>query len=147
MSTTPFYASFPTRWSDFDANAHMRHSAYNDYAAEARLRYFKAHNITIADFAKNHIGPILFEEHTYFRREIYMSENLSVNLKLLGATEDGRKWKIRHEIYNERDELSAIIEVFGAWMDTQKRKLTIPPDIFLSLFNELEKCDDFNWIS
>ena len=25
---------FNTKWADFDANRHMRHTAYNDYAAE-----------------------------------------------------------------------------------------------------------------
>ena len=31
---------FNTKWADFDANRHMRHTAYNDYAAEVRIRYF-----------------------------------------------------------------------------------------------------------
>ena len=59
-----FKVDFKTRWSDFDANIHMRHTAYNDYCAEARMRYFNKFGITVQDFAKEKVGPILFEENT-----------------------------------------------------------------------------------
>jgi acyl-CoA thioester hydrolase len=34
-----FQITFNTKWSDFDPNRHMRHTAYNDYAAEVRVRF------------------------------------------------------------------------------------------------------------
>nr|WP_299046804.1 thioesterase family protein [uncultured Polaribacter sp.] len=36
-----FEVSFNTKWSDFDPNRHMRHTAYNDYAAEVRVRFLR----------------------------------------------------------------------------------------------------------
>ena len=56
-----FTVNFTTRWADFDANVHMRHTAYNDYCAEARLRFFNKFGITIHDFTNEKVGPILFE--------------------------------------------------------------------------------------
>lgn len=141
-----FTVNFTTRWADFDPNRHMRHSAYNDYAAEVRLRYFKKFDVTMADFAKDNVGPILFEENTSFRREIHLGENITANLQLTGFSENGERWKIRHQIFNEAGKLSAEINVYGAWLDLTKRKLTSPPEKFKFLFTELEKTEDFKII-
>lgn len=141
-----FSVTFTTRWADFDANIHMRHTAYNDYAAEVRLRYFKEFGVTINDFSKEKVGPILFEENTRFLKEIHMGENITVNLKLLGLSSNGERWKIQHEVFNVDGKLSAIITVYGAWLDLVKRKLTIPPIKFQEIFNKAEQTQDFEKI-
>ncbi|MEX6627053.1 acyl-CoA thioesterase [Tenacibaculum salmonis] len=141
-----FNVPFKTRWADFDANIHMRHTAYNDYAAEVRLRFFKEHNITVQDFSKEKIGPILFEENTKFLSEIHMGTDITVNLKIIGLSNKGERWKIQHEVFNEVGKLSAIITVYGAWLDLVKRKLTVPPVKFQTIFNTVEKTEDFKEI-
>ena len=67
-----FEINFNTKWSDFDPNRHMRHTAYNDYAAEVRSRFFASHGFSLTEFAKFNIGPILFSENTSFFREIVL---------------------------------------------------------------------------
>lgn len=141
-----FTVQFTTRWADFDANIHMRHTAYNDYCAEARLRYFKAFGITIHDFTHEKIGPILFEENTKFFKEIHMGEDITVNLKLLGLSANGERWKLQHEVFNANGKLSAVITVYGAWLDLVKRKLTSPPVKFQEVFNKAERTDNFTEI-
>ncbi|CAM1367360.1 acyl-CoA thioesterase [Tenacibaculum xiamenense] len=141
-----FKVNFTTKWADFDANIHMRHTAYNDYAAESRLRYFKKYDITIHDFTKEKIGPILFEENTKFLKEIHLGEDISVNLKLLGLSRNGERWKIQHEVFNKDGKLSAIITVYGAWLDLVKRKLTVPPSKFQDIFKEAEKTENYEEI-
>ena len=138
-----FQVEFNTKWSDFDPNRHMRHTAYNDYAAEARIRYFSFAGHPVDALAKDQIGPILFEEHTSFRKEIHTGESVTVTCQLLGLSEDQRKWKIRHQILNSNGQLSAVIEVFGAWIDLQKRKLTTLPDRYSDLFDAMERTEDF----
>ncbi|WBX73413.1 acyl-CoA thioesterase [Tenacibaculum pacificus] len=141
-----FSVPFKTRWADFDANIHMRHTAYNDYAAEVRLRFFKEHNITIQDFTNEKTGPILFEENTKFLSEIHMGTDITVNLKIIGLSNKGERWKIQREVFNENGKLSAIITVYGAWLDLVKRKLTVPPTKFQTIFNTVEKTEDFKEI-
>ncbi|MBE7696349.1 acyl-CoA thioesterase [Tenacibaculum finnmarkense] len=141
-----FSVQFKTRWADFDANIHMRHTAYNDYAAEVRLRFFKEHNIFIQDFTKEKTGPILFEENTKFLREVHMGTDISVNLKIIGLSNKGERWKIQHEVFNEKGDLSAVITVYGAWLDLVKRKLTVPSEKFQTIFNKVEKTADFQEI-
>lgn len=142
-----FTVSFSTKWSDFDPNRHMRHTAYNDYAAEVRVRYFAKYNFSIDEFIKHNLGPILFKEETSFRKEIHIGENITVNLKLQGLSENNERWKIVHEVFNEAGKLSAIIKVYGAWVDLTKRKLRIPPKETKAMFDFAEKSEDFEIIS
>ncbi|WP_435415468.1 acyl-CoA thioesterase [Polaribacter aestuariivivens] len=141
-----FQVTFATKWSDFDPNRHMRHTAYNDYAAEVRVRYFAKYNFSIHEFTKHNLGPILFTEETSFRKEIHLGENITVNLKLQGLSKNNERWKIIHEVFNEAGKLSAVIKVYGAWIDLTKRKLTIPPEETQAMFDFAEKSDDFKVI-
>lgn len=141
-----YKVTFATKWSDFDPNRHMRHTAYNEYAAEVRIRYFSAKKFSINEFTKHNIGPILFEEYTSFRKEIHLGENITVNLKLSGRSKNNERWKITHEVFNEAGNLSAIIKVYGAWIDLTQRKLTTPPQEAQHLFINTEKTDDFKEI-
>jgi acyl-CoA thioester hydrolase len=141
-----YSVNFATKWSDFDPNRHMRHTAYNEYAAEVRIRYFAAQNFSIEEFTKHNIGPILFEEYVSFRKEIHLGENISVNLKISGLSKNNERWKLIHEVFNEAGQLSAIIKVYGAWLDLTKRKLTVPPKETSHLFENSEKTNDFEEI-
>ena len=141
-----YKVEFNTKWSDFDPNRHMRHTAYNDYAAEVRIRYFEHAGFPVDMIAADGIGPILFTENTSFRKEIRMGGKIVVNAKLLGISEDKGKWKIRHEVLNPEGKVAAIIEVYGAWIDLEKRKLTVLPEKYDELLNHMDKTEDFELI-
>ena len=141
-----FKVTFSTKWSDFDPNRHMRHTAYNEYAAEVRIRYFAEHHFSIEEFTKHNIGPVLFTEETSFRKEIHIGEDISVNIKLSGLSENNERWKIVHEVFNEAGQLSAVIKVYGAWIDLTKRKLTFLPKEAQNLFLHAERTNDFERI-
>lgn len=141
-----FEITFNTKWSDFDPNRHMRHTAYNDYAAEVRVRFFQEHGLSINEFAKLNIGPILFKEETSFYKEIHIGENINVHMELEGVSKGIERWRFNHQIYNKEGVLSAEIKVYGAWIDLVKRKLTVPPLEFLKIFEDLSKTDNFQEI-
>lgn len=141
-----YKVEFNTKWSDFDPNRHMRHTAYNDYAAEVRIRYFSHAGFPVDEIAKDNIGPILFTEFTSFRKEIKSGEKITVNAKLQGFSEDGSRWKLRHEVINEAGKVAAIIEVYGAWIDLEKRKLAVLPEKYDALFEHMEQTEDFEII-
>lgn len=141
-----FKFSFPTRWADFDPNNHMRHTAYNDYAAESRVRFFSAYGISLREFNKLNIGPVLFREETNFFREIVLGDNLTVEILLKGISELGERFKFLHKIYRGDGVLAAEIEVYAAWLDLSKRKLTTPPESVCKVLNKLGKSVDFEKI-
>ena len=112
-----FKINFLTKWSDFDPNRHMRHTAYNDYAAEVRVRFFQEHGLSMDAFAKFNFGPILFKEDTSFYKEIRFGENITVNLELEGVSKGIERWRFKHQIFNQDAVLAAEIKVYGAWID------------------------------
>ena len=62
-------------------------------------------------------------------------------------SKNGERWKIIHQVFNESGKLSAIIKVYGAWIDLTKRKLTTPPIEAQQLFDNAERSEDFEEIS
>lgn len=141
-----FKVRFVTRWADFDPNNHMRHSAYADYAAEARVRLFNENGLSLIQFNKLAIGPVLFKESTNFRREIRLSEDIQVEVLVKGLSENGERFKFYHRILKDDGKLAAEVEIYGAWLDLKERKLTIPPDMVRGTLANLEKTEDFEII-
>lgn len=135
--------TFQTKWSDFDANKHMRHTAYNDYAAEARLRFLNEFGFGLAVMEEQNIGPILFSENTTFRREIKLGEDISTELFLEASSKKGERFKLKSILYREDGKLAATITVYLAWIDLSKRKLAIPSKELIKTLENLEKTADF----
>jgi acyl-CoA thioester hydrolase len=138
--------SVEVRWSDLDPNFHLRHSAYYDFGAYCRICFLTDHGATTALMLQHKIGPILFREECVFRREIVFGDRVEINLRLKKSTRDNSRWTMIHEILKNGDTLAAIITIDGAWIDTEKRKLTAPPSFVLSAFDDVERTSDFEWI-
>ena len=138
--------TFRTIWANFDPNGHMRHTAYNDYAAEVRVMFLQENGFDLNYLQEIKLGPILFREETKFLKEIKMGTNITVDLELLALSKDGRKFSFLHHIYNDGNQLSATISIDGAWLDLEKRKLKSPPESIIKSMNKLHKPDHFYWI-
>jgi len=138
--------TFRVRWADLDPNGHMRHTAYNDYCAQARLMFFEDINMPFDQLNKMGVGPILFREDTRFFREIRMNEEFEVGFTISKLRNDGSKWSFRHNIYTKDGDLSARIDVDGAWLDLIKRKTTVPPQELSQLMIDAIKSEDFEWL-
>ncbi len=141
-----YTVSFKSKWADFDANKHMRHTAYNDYAAECRIRFFNTHGLSPKFLEAHNFGPILFEENTRFYREIKMGEDLSIDLRLSAASKKGERFKMTHRLFREDAILAAEINVYIAWIDLSKRKLMTPPKEAITMLDTLEKTEEFQEI-
>lgn len=134
-----YFKNYPIRWADLDPNGHMRHSAYNDYAAQLRLDFLLDEGFSMPRFAQLGIGPILFREDTRFLKEISPNEIIKVGAELAGLSADGSRWRIVHTIYKTDGRESAIITVDGAWLDLRQRKLTVPPPELAAAMNKLDR--------
>jgi len=135
--------NFEVRWADMDANRHMRHSAYNDYAAHLRVKLLKAIGLDLASMAKLNFGPVLFREEIIFYRETGMGETVSVDVKLQQSRPDGSRWTFVHEFKKENGKTAARLTVDGAWMDLTTRKLTALPAQYQQSIFEIPLSDDF----
>lgn len=135
------------RWADLDPNFHVLHSKYYDFCAFARTAFLYENNITAEVMTKLCVGPILFKEECVFRKEIRFGDKVSVLVEVCGASKNYARWQMKHKIILGEEEVAAEVTVLGAWMDMMKRKLTIPPQSILDVFEKAPKSDDFKFLS
>ncbi len=130
-----------------DPNNHMRHSVYNDYAAQTRVAMFSDFDLSIAEIGRGGFGPVLFREETKFLREINLLEIITVTCALASMREDGSRWSFVHEIFKEGadDVKAAKITVDGAWLNLGSRKLGVIPEL-ADVMKRFPKTPDFEWL-
>lgn len=130
-------------WSQIDANMHLRHSAYADFAAQARLQILESLGFSADALEKLHIGPILFREELIYLREVRPNDTVKVTCTLTKCRADASRWPFRQELFRGDDVQAAIINVDGAWIDMKARKLIGLPVEWIEKFMRIPKTDDF----
>ena len=133
------------RWSDLDPNFHLRHSVYYDWAAMCRMEFLIKHGLTPALMQRLQFGPIIFREEAVFRKEIKYGDIIHINLLLVKGRRDYSRWTISHEIKKEDGTLCAIVTIDGAWLNVAERKLFIPPQEVVQVFQQMPPGDHFEW--
>jgi acyl-CoA thioester hydrolase len=143
---TNYSKTLEIRWSDLDPNFHVRHSIYYDFGAYVRMCFLIENGLTPTVLTQHHLGPILFREECVFKREIQFGDRVSINVVMKKASKNYSRWTMQHEVIKNTDTVSAIITVDGAWIDTVKRKLTVPSELVTPAFEQLSRAEDFEWI-
>ena len=133
------------RWSDLDPNFHLRHSAYYDLGAVARLDFLQQKGITVESLQKQSIGLVIFREECVFKKEIFLNDSVTIDLKLLKASGDYSRWSMRHTIFKNKDTIAAILTLDGAWIDVAKRKLTKPPASIYDAIKDMPRDEHFEF--
>jgi len=141
-----FVLPVSVRWADIDANRHLRHSAYYDFAAAMRMNILIDNGLSGSKLQELQIGPILFREEAIFKREVVLEDQLTIDIQVVKATSDFSRLSFRHQLVKADSTLAAIINVDVAWIDLVKRKLTVPPDFVQATFDLFPKTPDFQWV-
>lgn len=134
------------RWSDIDANRHLRHSVYYDYAAAMRVMFLTAGGLTTEKMEELQIGPVLFREEALFKREVRLEDEITIDVEIVKTTPDFSRWSLRHNIVKKDGTLAAVINIDGAWIDLIKRKLATPNELIQKVFESFPKSSDFEWV-
>lgn len=135
--------SIAVTWAQLDANGHLRHSAYADIAAQARMEELNQLGITFEYLKEQNIGPVLFREETIYYREVQANDVVTVVTQLSKSRADGTRFSIHHEIYRKDGVKAAEINVDGAWLDLTKRKLAVPTEEFTRRLLLMEHTSDY----
>jgi acyl-CoA thioester hydrolase len=130
-------------WSMIDANRHLRHSAYADIAAQARLGMLNAIGFDEKHLAKFHIGPILFREELVYFKEIGLNDTVDVTCTLKKSKPDGSRWSFSQEIFRSDGIKAADVFTDGAWIDLKIRKLAVLPPELLEKMHRIPRTADF----
>ena len=132
------------RWADLDPNFHVLHSKYYDFGAYSRMAFLTENGLTTALMQQHHFGPVIFREECFFKREISFGDEVCIDLALNKVSEDRSRWSMEHRLWKNDSILAATINIDGAWMDTIKRKLTVPPPEVITLFDIAPKSEGFS---
>ena len=134
---------FQVGWSHLDSNAHMRNTAYVDLAANVRVAYLAAAGFSIETFAQRLFGPVIRLEELEYFRELRLMDPVRVTLLLAGLSEDGSRFKLRNEFWDESGTLVARLTSLGGWMELRLRRLVVPPPDLAAALRVLDRTLDF----
>ncbi|GAB4184308.1 MAG: hypothetical protein Tsb002_07180 [Wenzhouxiangellaceae bacterium] len=143
---TDYHQQFQIRWADLDANGHMRHSAYLDFPAQVRIAYFNDHGYGLAAMQRLRLGPVLFSEQIEYRREVRDNEKITVDVGLMGLSENRKHWLLRHQVFRADGDLAALLLCRGAWLDLDQRRICAPPDDLYEALAQMPRTDDYSVI-
>lgn len=138
-----FRKKLEVRWSDIDANSHVTHTSYAQFATHTRVEWMRSIGYTMSDLIAKGFTGVLLKEETEYYREVFLGENVSIELFMLGESPDHSRWKFLHNIYNSSKKLAAKHIVHGAWISVETRKICPPPRDFINLVKDLPKSKDF----
>lgn len=141
--TRMFKQTVQIRWADIDANRHLRHSVYYDYGASMRMNALSAQGLSMKKLEDLMIGPVLFREEAIFKREIIFEDEITIDVELVKSREDFARWSLRHHFIKADGTVAAIINIDGAWIDLAKRKLAIPGEYIVHVFDKFPKASDY----
>jgi acyl-CoA thioester hydrolase len=141
-----FILPLQIRWADIDANNHLRHSVYYDFGAQARIECLAKYGITMEKMQALKMGPVIFREECVFRKEVRAADQLTITVAVSKLRADFSRFSFRHEIVHSDGTICATLNLDGAWLDTQLRKLKIPPQEIADLMKDFPKTDDFVWV-
>lgn len=130
-------------WAQVDANNHLRHSAYADFAAQARLQALEHCGFNADHMEQLQVGPILFREELIYMREVRPNDRITVSCVMTKCRADGSRWSFIQELHRGDGVLAAVINVDGAWIDTRSRRLTALPAEWTERFMSIPKSDNF----
>jgi acyl-CoA thioester hydrolase len=138
---------YEVRWTDIDANRHVRYSAYVDAAAEMRYRFLNQQGFPSTELEKLGIGLIYTSLMINFYREVLLGEVLTITFLLTGMSPLGVRWKIRHDFLKANGKKAASMSLEGAFLNMDTRQPMIPTPEMLALFHQVPRSLEFEVMS
>ena len=138
-----FLKEFEIRWSDLDANRHLANVTYSIYAGETRMAFLKSLGLTHQRLLNLEIGPIVFNEHFFYFKEVLLGEKIRVSTVLSGMSSEGTFFEFEHNFYSEKGLNMARCEMIGGWMNLSSRKLTSIPKELITQFKKTNEILSF----
>jgi acyl-CoA thioester hydrolase len=131
------------RWSDVDANGHMRNTAYSEIATEARLAYFAERGIPLGRLTDLGIAPVLLTEQVVYRREAMLGEELSVSVAFAALSRDASRGTVKQRIRKPDGATAALVAVEGGWLSLESRRIVAPPEELAHVMRTAPRTPEF----
>ena len=138
-----FARQFVVSWSDLDANRHLRNTSFIEYAVNTRFQMLEERGYPLARFEELRFGPVIFREEIRYRREVFAGQIVTVSVSLAGMARDGSQWRIHHDIMGPDGRDAALLDVDGAWIHLETRKLVAPPPELIEVLDGLPRAPEY----
>lgn len=135
------------RWSDIDANRHLANSAYVNFMSHARVAYMKKAGVSQRVLERLNLGPVVFDEHFFYFKEVLPDQPVYVDVELSGLSEKGTFFSFTQNMYDSNGKNVAAYEMTGGWIDLEERKLRELPDDLLKRFTTFHRSKDFRTLT
>jgi acyl-CoA thioester hydrolase len=122
-------------------NGHMRNTSYSEYGTDVRIAFLEQAGFPFQRIAELGIGPVLLREEIDYLRELMLGDTIVVDLRQLGLTPDGVRFKFQHDFMRADGKPAARIVLEGGWVDLRRRKLTAPPEPLARAFEALPRAE------
>ena len=142
-----YIKEFEVRWNDLDANRHLANSTYLNYMSHTRLSYMMEKGFNQTNMVKHNIGPVVFDEHMFYFKEIFPGKPIRVSLELKGISEGGMYFEFQHNFYNSEGKNMGRCDMMGGWIDLKTRKLRDLPETLFQALSDLDKTEDFRMLT
>jgi len=142
-----FIKDFEVRWSDVDANRHLANSAYINFMSHTRMAFLMQRGFDQKVMVTHKIGPVVFYEHMYYFKEVYLGNPVRVSLEVMGLSEDGCFFEFHHNFYDDKGKNVGHCEMMGAWISLETRQLTGLSSELQEGFKEYEKPEGFRTLT
>lgn len=143
MNVNKFSNTYKVKWADLDTNGHLRFSVYLDFAFDTQISVMTKHGYPQEKFVALNIGLIILKTEARYYREVTLDESLTDSIILIGISQDGARWKTKHDIVKNDGELVATLKLFGTWIDTNTRQAIAPPSDLRRILELLPRAENF----
>ena len=131
------------RWSDLDANAHVRYSAYIDAAGDVRYGFFTEHGYPPEKFTELGVGPVYTSLRAEFLREVRLGETVTITYALAGLSSNGARWRVHHDVLKSNGKKAVSIILEGAIIDLATRRAVLPSAELAAIFGSIPRLQEF----
>jgi acyl-CoA thioester hydrolase len=138
---------YEVRWTDIDANRHVRYSAYIDATAELRYRFFAQHNLPPEAFDNLGMGPVYTSLTANFFREVRLGETLTITYLLMGLSPLGFRWKVQHDFLKASGKKAVTVFLEGTILNLTTREPSAPTPEIMAVFQQIPRSSDFEIMS
>jgi YbgC/YbaW family acyl-CoA thioester hydrolase len=119
-----FATTVTVRGYETDANGHVNHAVYHQYAEHGRTELFRATGIDVPEMTAAGIGPVILESTVRFLAELRVGDEVTVLLGVrFGA---GRTFRMDAELHRG-DTVAATITGTMGLLDHATRRLVADP--------------------
>lgn len=125
------------RTSDIDFVGHVNNAKYLEYMDWARFDWICKRGLTLDELKRRAIMPVVVNIQINYRKELRMLEEVQVRTSVRKMGE--KSLVIRHELYNQKEELVADGDVTMVMIDANTRRaIVLPAELREALQADLE---------